>query len=210
MPNDDQQLTDLLKAAAGQASPPRFTAGELTRRIQRRRMRILAATAGTLAAVAAAIVVPLQVLGGASGHAPATPPEAVAPALTFIVTVNGQSRAYSHDAAPPLGSLPSFAVTRGADLAISVSATVPAPGSVTALWLGISAGSYGTGPNGPTGMSPVLARASGKVGPGTQTFTVHWTVPSGLPAGSTRLLTAYWAATDGAAVGPIAELDVRA
>ena len=54
--------------------------------------------------------------------------------------------------------MPSYRVRPGEDLVMRIAVTVPKHVRVTALWLGVSQGTWGNGPKGPIGMSPVLAK----------------------------------------------------
>jgi len=77
---------------------------------------------------------------------------AIAPRVAFIPAVNGVSFAPRTD-----GHVPRFRVRPGEHLVFRVAVTVPRNVTITALWFGISTGAWGGGPNGPTGMNPVLA-----------------------------------------------------
>jgi hypothetical protein len=196
---EEQELRRLAETAA-QASPPGFTAESLVRRIRRRRAWINAAvSAAFLAAAAIAIAIPVSL----SASRPVNNQPAVIPVqLSFTVMVNGQSGAQ--------GTVPRFVIAPGEDITINVGVTVPAHATVKGLWLGIASGSWGSGPDGPTGVSPTLAaRTRAPLGPGVQQFTLHWVVPAGLPHGKSRQLVASWAITDGAATRAIAEFVVR-
>jgi hypothetical protein len=174
---------------------------------RRRRAKVIAAASASLLAVAViAAAVPLA-LSGTS-----TPQTGLAPGkipfdLSYTVAVNGQSRVF-----PKNGALPSFTVTPGENLRIKVGVIVPAHAKVTALWLGISKGSWGTGPNGPTGINhPTLAHTRKPLGPGSHRFWLRWTVPAGLRPGTSRYLATAWyfrQAPTGAVAGAIAELAV--
>jgi hypothetical protein len=126
--------------------------------------------------------------------------------------------------APPFQ--PSFTVTPGEHLRINVDVTVPAHFTsawirlhprwsarrvpvVTALWLGISKGTWGNGPKGPIGISPILAHARKPLGPGVHRFRLRWTVPAGLRPGTSRLLVAPWNVWQGNLGQPIAGLTVH-
>ena len=77
---------------------------------------------------------------------------AIAPRVAFIPAVNGVSFAPRTD-----GHVPRFRVRPGEHLVFRVAVTVPRNVTITALWFGISTGAWGGGPNGLTGMNPVLA-----------------------------------------------------
>jgi len=92
--------------------------------------------------------------------------------VTFIAAINGKS-------APPRkdGHLPSYRVSAGRYLVMRVTVTVPRHVKVTALWLGISTGTWGNGPRGrPVGMSPVLAHYHQPLSTGSHTFALRWQI----------------------------------
>lgn len=186
---DEQELRSRLAETAAQAGPPRFTTDDLAarvRRIRRRRRRrggVIAAV--SVAAVASAVAIPL-IRGGASQPVMSTPGPPP-PGLSYTVTANGQTRAVATGTALPL-----FTITPGENLRIKVGVTVPAHVRVTALWLGISKGSWGIGPNGPTGINPILAHIRKSLGPGTYSFRLRWTVPAGLRPRTNRYLATAW------------------
>ncbi|HYZ56937.1 MAG TPA: hypothetical protein VE733_26035 [Streptosporangiaceae bacterium] len=190
---DERELRSRLAETAALAGPPRFTTEDLAarvRRIRRRRRRragIIAAV--SVAAVASAVAIPLT-RGGTSQPVIMHPPPA-APELSYMVTVNGQTRAV-----PATGpaALPLFTITPGERLTMTVEVTVPAPRAMTALWLGITNGMLSSRPGGPADMKPILA-ASTRVPlrPGTHRFVLHWTVPAGLRPGTSRQLSVEWA-----------------
>lgn len=71
----------------------------------------------------------------------------------------------------------SFTITPGEALTIRVQMTVPAPGRVTGLWLGIWHGVLSGSRSGPIGMDPVLHHASATLPAGDHVFDFGWTVP---------------------------------
>jgi len=187
---DERELRSRLAETAALAGPPRFTTDDLAARVRRTRRRRRGRTgviaAVSVAAVASAVAIPLT-RGGTSQPvigAPGPPP----PGLSYTVTANGQTRAVATGAALPL-----FTITPGENLRIKVGVTVPAHARVTALWLGISKGSWGSGPNGPTGINyPILAHTRKPLGPGSYRFRLRWTVPAGLRPGTSRYLATAW------------------
>lgn len=188
---DERELRSRLAESAALAGPPRFTAADLAARVRRvrraRRRRTGIVAAVLVAAVASAVAVPLAI-GGTSQpviSTPGSPP----PALSYTVTVNGQTRALS-----ATGTVPLFTVTPGKRLTMTVEVTVPGPRAMTALWLGITNGVLAPRRGGPADMSPILA-ASTRVPlrPGAHRFVLHWTVPAALAHGSSRQLSVEWA-----------------
>jgi hypothetical protein len=200
---DEQDLRERLKAVAAHAGPPRFTVEGLIGRIRRRRARVIGLVSGSLLAVAAiAVAVPISLSGQSTP--PIARPAVVPFSPSFTVRVNGQSAMH-----PQGGRIPRFAVTPGEHLRISIGVTVPAHARVTtltprvtALWLGVSGGVIGT----PGDMRPILARTRKPLTPGLHTFTLRWTVPAGLPRGTTRYLVANWEAKQASVAQIIAEL----
>lgn len=109
------------------------------------------------------------------------------PRLTYVMTINGQSISYS-DRSPR----PSYRVRAGEHLLMTVAVTVPRRLRVAALWLGISTGTWGSGPGGrPTGMKPILAYSRKPLSAGVHTFGLSWRVPEGQPDGSLYLVSAW-------------------
>jgi hypothetical protein len=206
---DEQELRRRLEEAAAQASPPRFTAEGLACRIRRNRAQIVAAALGAFVAAAAiAVAIPVM-LSGASRPVNGEP-EVIPVQLSFTVTVNGQSRVFPGRGVPTAGTAPRLVITPGEDLILNVDVTVPAHATVEALWLGIANGTYGGGPDGPTGVNPILAARTGKsLGPGLHRFRLHWVPPTGLRPGTDRQLVAEWAVKDGEVTTAIAELAVQ-
>jgi hypothetical protein len=202
---NEDELRHHLAAAADHVSGPRFTLESLISRIRRRRAKIIGFVSGSLLAVAAiAVAVPVA-LGGASTPMPGYPPK-IPFRLSFTVAVNGQSRVFPENGPPP-----SFTVTPGEQLRIHIGVTVPAHAKVTALWLGVSKGAFGSpGPDGqpPMGVRPILAHARKPLTPGLHTFRMTWTMPAQLPRGTTLWLIAAWATKqqDDRAAQPVAEL----
>jgi hypothetical protein len=84
---------------------------------------------------------------------------------------------------------------------------VPRHVTVTALWFGISTGTWEAGPDGPAGMSPVLAHYALPLSAGSHTFGLTWRVPRRRASGSV-ILTYAWSShrPDASATGPIATL----
>jgi hypothetical protein len=156
---------------------------------------VLALAAGALAAG-----------GCAASPSPRCPPGASCPPIplrvAFVPAVNGVSFAPRKD-----GHIPRFRVSPGEHLVIRVAVTVPRHVMLTALWFGISTGTWGSGPHGPTGMNPVLARYALPLPAGPHTFGLTWRVPRRRGSGSVILAYA-WSShqPDARAEGPIATL----
>ena len=122
--------------------------------------------------------------------------------MTFTPSVNGKPAAPRND-----GHVPSYRVRPGETLVIRVAVTVPEHLRVTALWLGISQGTWGNGPNGPVGMSPVLAHDRQPLPAGSHTFRLRWRVPQRHSAASLYLIFAWSSRRPAASVsGPVARL----
>ena len=88
-----------------------------------------------------------------------------------------------------------------------IAVTVPRHVTITALWFGISTGTWGDGPNGPIGMNPVLAHYTLPLSAGSHTFGLTWRIPR--RRAGTRLYLSYgWSSRqpDADAEGPIATL----
>lgn len=202
---DEQELRRRLEDTASQASAPRFTAEGVARKVRRRRGRVITAAVSGAVAVAVAVAVPVA-LSGSSQQPSVSHPPLPAPALSYTVTVNGQTEAHRP---------PGYVITPGEDPAITVDVTVPAHVTVTSLWLGITDGVLSPGPDGPANMSPILAARTGtRLLPGVHRFRLHWVVPSGPHPGASRQLSAEWAWAGGlwppgTAEGIIAELGVQ-
>lgn len=152
-----------------------------------------------------ALVVGALAAGGCAAS-PRCPPGASCPAtgprVAFAPAVNGVAFAPRKD-----GHAPRFRVRPGERLMIRVVVTVPRHVTLTALWFGISAGTWGIGPDGPTGMTPVLAHYALPLSAGSHTFGLTWRVPR-RRAGGSVVLTYAWSShqPDASATGPIAML----
>jgi hypothetical protein len=122
--------------------------------------------------------------------------------VAFVPTINGVSFAPRTD-----GHVPRFRVRPGEHLVMRVAVTVPRHLTITALWFGISTGTWGDGPNGPTGMNPVLAHYRLPLPAGSHTFGWSWRIPH-RRAGTSLYLTYAWSARqpDASVEGPIATL----
>jgi hypothetical protein len=108
------------------------------------------------------------------------------PRLAYVITINRHSAAYAGQG----GAQPRYHIRPGEHLQMTVSVTVPSHLRLTALWLGISHGTWGTGPRGrPTGMNPILAHSRQPLSTGMHTFRLHWHVPGGQPGGSLYLVS---------------------
>jgi hypothetical protein len=121
----------------------------------------------------------------ASGCPPgASCPPPPPPKVTFATTINGRYTPRPKDGAPP-----SYHVRPGEYLLMRVAVTVPRHVRVTALWFGISVGSWGWGPKGPTGMNPILAHTRQPLSAGEHTFGLRWRIPAGRSGASLYLVT---------------------
>jgi len=177
------------------------------RRIRRRRAKILGLVSGCLLAVAAVVAAIPVALSGPAGPSPSARPASVPLGLSFTVAVNGQSRVF-----PGKGPQPRFTVTRSERLRIRIGVAVRAHTTVTALWLGVTTGVLGSpGREGqrPTGMRPVLAHTGQRLTSGRHTFSLTWTMPAHLPAGTTLLLAAAWEQGDAGIGQAVAVLALR-
>jgi len=160
---------------------------------------------GLRASLTTALVAGALAAGGCSSP-PRCPPGAScppsAPEVAFTPTINGVTFPPRKD-----GHVPRFRVRPGEHLVMRVTVTVPRHVTITALWFGISAGSWGDGPNGPTGMNPVLAHYSLPLSTGSHAFGLRWRFPRG-HAGTSLYLTFGWSShhPDASAEGPIASL----
>jgi hypothetical protein len=76
---------------------------------------------------------------------------------------------------------------------ISVRMTVPRRARVSALSLGISAGTIGGVPEHPTGVDPVLLYSRQVLMAGSHSFSLRWRVPAKTPPGKRIYLVANWA-----------------
>jgi hypothetical protein len=135
---------------------------------------------------------------------PPCPPGASCPAIvpdvTFTAAINGTSGAIGND-----GYAPRYQVRPDEYLAIRVAVTVPDHVKVTALWFGISDGSYGDGPEGPTGMNPILTHYSQPLSAGSYMFGFWWRIPQRRPGASLYLAFA-WSSYCASVQGPVAQL----
>lgn len=181
---DEQELRHSLETLAAEVSAPRFTTEHLIMRIRRRRAKIVGILSLSLIAVAAtAVAASVGVAGG--GRHPAAPVD-ISIRPSFTVTVNGRSHLFAGHGAPP-----SYNVHPGEHLSVTVALRVPKHLVVDALWLGISAGSWGNGPSGPTGIKPILASIHRPLWAGMHTFMVNWSIPRHQSEGSLYLVTAW-------------------
>ena len=122
--------------------------------------------------------------------------------MTFTPVINGKPTALRDD-----GHVPSYRVRPGKYLVVRVVVTVPEHLKVTALWLGISRGTWGNGPNGPVGMSPVLAHDPQPLPAGSHTFSLRWRVPQRRSGARLYLIFAWSSRQPPASVsGPVAQL----
>jgi hypothetical protein len=106
--------------------------------------------------------------------------------VTFIVTANGR-------AASPSRNLPRLNVRAGRLVVINVVVSVPRRARVSALWLGISTGTIGGSPNGPTGVDPLLVHSRQVLTAGRHSFRMRWRTPAKARPGSRLYLAAAWA-----------------
>jgi hypothetical protein len=141
------------------------------------------------ASLVAAVLAGVLAAGGCS-PAPRCPAGASCPAaapfrVTFTVTLDGRP-------ASPSSNLPRLNVRAGQHVVINVVIGVPARARVSALWLGISTGTVGGGPNGPTGVDPVLAHSGRTLTAGRHSFRLRWRTPAKARPGSRVYLAAAW------------------
>ena len=137
------------------------------------RLRIVSRIwSGVVAVVFAAVMV----VGCASS--PRCPPGAscpppAPPGVTFAPTINGHTvpaRTGTH--------VPTYRIRSGESLAMRVRVTVPRHVQVTALWFGVSTGTWGNAPKGrPIGMKPILGHFHHLLSAGAHTFHLRWHVP---------------------------------
>jgi hypothetical protein len=183
---NEQELRQQLTATAAQVSTPRLTAEVLIREVRRRRARVIAAASGSFLIVAAlAVAIPLGLSSASRTEVdrPAPPP----PKVMFATAINGQLALQPKDGSPP-----KYHVSPGERLSIRIAVTVPRHTQLTALWLGISSGTWGSGQNGyPTGMNPILAHSSKPLSAGLHTFKLHWRIPENRPGGDLYLTTTW-------------------
>jgi hypothetical protein len=128
---------------------------------------------------------------------------AIAPRVAFIPAINGKSAVLRKD-----GHVPRYRVRPGEHLVMRIAVTVPEHVRITALWFGISTGTWGRGPAGtPVGMSPVLAHYSRPLSAGSHIFGLDWRIPHRRAAAS-LYLTYAWSSHQppASAEGPIATL----
>src|SRR5262245_24664741 len=160
---------------------------------------------GLRASLTTALVAGALAAGGCSSP-PRCPPGAScppsAPEVAFTPTINGVTFAPRKD-----GHVPRFRVRPGEHLVMRVTVTVPEHFKVTALWFGISTGTWGGGPDGPIGMNPVVAHYSLPLSAGSHTFGLRWRIPHRRP-GTSLYLTYAWSShqPDASVSGPIATL----
>ncbi len=142
--------------------------------------------AGLVAVVAAGVLA----AGGCSSPprcpAGASCPSATSFRVTFTVTANGRPSV-------PSRNLPRLNVRAGRLVVLNVVVGVPGRARVSALWLGISTGTVGGGPNGPTGVDPVLVSSRRMLTAGRHSFTLRWRTPAKTRPGSRLYLAAAWA-----------------
>jgi hypothetical protein len=84
-------------------------------------------------------------------------------------------------------------VRAGRLVVINVVVSLPGRARVSALWLGISTGTVGGGPNGPTGINPVLVHSRQVLTAGRHSFRLRWRAPAKARPGSRLYLAAAWA-----------------
>lgn len=123
--------------------------------------------------------------------------------MTFIPTINGKTAVPRKD-----GHVPSYRVRSGENLMMRVRVTVPKHVKVTALWFGISTGTWGNGAQGrPAGMNPILAHYHQPLSAGSHTFSLRWHIPKRRSGASLYLIYAWSSTQPPASVaGPIATL----
>jgi hypothetical protein len=142
------------------------------------------------AGLAAAVLAGVLAAGGCSA-APRCPAGASCPAavpfrVTFTVTENGRPSS-------PSRNLPRLEVRAGRLAGINVVVSVPQRARVSALWLGISTGTVGGGPHGPTRVDPVLVHSRQMLTAGRHSFRLAWRTPAKARPGSRLYLAAAWA-----------------
>lgn len=151
-------------------------------------------TSGVMGVVRAGLVAAVLtgVLGaGGCSPSPRCPAGASCPLaapfrVTFTVTVNGRPSS-------PSGNLPRLSVRTDRLVVINVVVIVPGRARVSALWLGISTGTVGLGPDGPTGVDPVLVHSRQVLTAGRHSFRLRWRTPAKARPGSRLYLAAAWA-----------------
>jgi hypothetical protein len=142
------------------------------------------------ASLVAAVLAGMLAAGGCSSS-PRCPTGASCPSappfkVTFTVTVNGRPSS-------PSRNLPRLNVHAGRLVVINVVMGVPGQARVSALWLGISTGTIGAGPNGPTGVDPILVHSRQMLTAGRHSFRLRWRAPAKARPGSRLYLAAAWA-----------------
>jgi hypothetical protein len=216
---DERSLRSRLTETAGQAGPLRFSPEDLAARVRgvrrRRRQAWVGAAVVVVAAGGSAIGIPLGVgaggpgAGGPGGGGPGgggpgvggpgviSSPAPLPPGLSYTVTVNGHSQALPAQGPPEPAE---YYVTPEEKVTITVVVAVPAHPAITFLKLGITDGTLGPGE-----LNQVLAAsARGQLRPGAHRFVMHWTAPTGLGPGATRLLAVDWAWPGGEVEGGLA------
>ena len=151
-------------------------------------------TGSVMRAVRASLVTAVlagALAAGGCSPAPRCPAGASCPAaapfrVTFTMTVNGRPSS-------PSRNLPRLNVRTGRLVVISVVMTVPGRARVSALWLGVSTGTVGVGPDGPTGVDPVLVHSRQTLTAGRHSFRLRWRAPAQARPGSRLYLAAAWA-----------------
>jgi hypothetical protein len=153
----------------------------------------------------AALVAGVLAAGGCSSSQrcpPGASCPATVPKVTFTPTINGVSFALRKD-----GHVPRYQGRPGETLVMRVAVTVPKQVTITALWFGLSSGTWGGGPNGPIGMNPILAHYRQVLPTGSHTFGLHWRIPH-RRSHTNWSLTYSWSSNQPSASvsGPIATL----
>ena len=142
------------------------------------------------ASLVAAVLAGVLAAGGCSASprcpAGASCPPVVPFRVTFTVTANGRPSS-------PSRNLPRLNVRAGRLVVINVVVSLPGRARVSALWLGISTGTVGGGPNGPTGINPVLVHSRQVLTAGRHSFRLRWRAPAKARPGSRLYLAAAWA-----------------
>jgi hypothetical protein len=109
--------------------------------------------------------------------------------VTFTVAVNGRPSSPSRNTR----NLPRLNVRAGRLVVITVAVSVPGRARVSALWLGVSTGTVGGSPDGPTGIDPVLVHSRQTLTAGLHSFRLRWRAPAQTRPGSRLYLAAAWA-----------------
>lgn len=142
------------------------------------------------ASLMAAMLAGVLAAGGCSPTprcpAGASCPSALPFKVTFTVAVNGRPSS-------PSRNLPRLKVRAGRLVVINVVVGVPGRARVSALWLGISTGTVGGGPHGPTGVDPVLVHSRRTLTAGRHSFRLRWRTPAKTRPGTRLYLAAAWA-----------------